>query len=198
MRSLLLIVILSVFIGCDSEGNIPNTTSDLPKNTIVYDRFLPMRIGNYWAYSYTDYVYDTSFMVRIIDTTRVESRLYYMFEEKYLDPSDKHTDTSYYRFAGKDSLHKIIKDTDVFYIDFVTSTGSIGGTYYPGMVWDLSYRDSTFIGDFDSCRSIIFRSVEPTFEHYAPNIGRLRTIGFGNHNSLIGAKVNDSVISWKK
>lgn len=198
MRSLIFTVILSVLIGCDSEGNNPNTTLNLPKDTIAYDRFLPMRIGNYWAYSYSAYVYDTSIIVRIIDTARIDSKHYYIFEEHYLNYIDEHRDTLYYRFAGKDSLYKIVNSRDTFFIDFTTLTVNDRGPRFPALVWDYSYRDSTFIGDYDSCRSVVFGGTESIFEFYAPKIGKLGLLTLGYHYKLIGAKVNDSLIAWKK
>lgn len=197
MRSLLLTIVLFVLVGCDSEGDNPNTTPNIPKDTIAYDRFLPMQIGNYWAYSYTNYVYDTSFVLKIIDTVRLQGQLFYMFEEEYLDHSDEHTDTSYYRFSGKDSLHKIINNNDVLYIDFITKALDDRGPRYPALVWDYSYRDSSFIGDYDSCRSVVFGGPESTFEFYAPTIGKLGLLTLGYHYMLIGARVNDSLITWK-
>lgn len=202
MRTLLLAIILSVFIGCDSEGNNPSTTQNSSKDTTVYDRFLPMKVGNFWAYSTTFNVFDTSQILRIVSEVTINSQKYFVFENEY--PHEypyPAKDTEYFRFDKNNKLYSLRNDSDMFFADLTTQATSSTGTYYPGFVWMNNIRDSTFIGAFDSSIVVIFRGTEPNFMTFAPNIGILEmpfTMNIAPPCRLIGAKVNDSLIFWKR
>ena len=199
MKTLLTFGILVLFIGCDSDTN-PSTNSQ--NDAVGYDRFLPMKIGNYWAYSNSSYIYDTSLIVRIRDKVSIHGYEYFLFENEYphVHPYPA-KDTDFYRFAELDKLYTIINGRDSLYVDLSSKAPSSSGPYFPGLVWIWTIRDSSFIGAFDSARVIILRGPEPNFMTFAPNVGILEAPyekTLAPPSRLIGAKVNDSIITWKK
>ncbi|RMF68009.1 MAG: hypothetical protein D6743_04015 [Calditrichaeota bacterium] len=187
MKRLCLAVLLLLFGGC--ERTVTRFSPPAPGGI----EFFPLQVGNQWTY---ELQHDSTFqmVVRIVDSTRIGSHLYFAFEQNYAMSSL--ADTTFYRTEGDTRVFVNRGEGDKLYIDFGRPTGKSWPS--ENGVATIREKNGTRVvkaGEFTRTISIDFDPAPMAIddEHsdtFAPEVGRIEMVGQIGRLQLVSAWVN--------
>ena len=165
--------------------------------------YYPLQIGNRWFYEHLDeFYFKECDIVEIVDTTRINGKLYYCFQSK-----NAGVDILAYGYARKDSLNQVwgVKETnDGKYTEYIfrkldVPVGTSWYNYHHGLTYrttliDTSITITTSAGFFDHCyyyTDLIEDLFTDLNYYYAPDVGLVRSLTEGLETELKGARVNE-------
>jgi len=184
-----------LYLGTQRSG-VWRYCSEVPSTT----EYFPLHIGNQWNFAVSELVFPIDTLTEtIIDTTRIENRLYYVFDQFYpfRNVALRMTDDS--KLLLRDSLQQ-----EQVWLNFAAAVGDSWRVAAPGDASDhwtvsLSSKTDTVIvpaGPFANCYRFDFRGDRPDdswTEWYASGIGPVRWVSYGAivyHYELVRAHIN--------
>ncbi len=190
MRRVILSSALAILamIEFSCEHNTPNSPEEAGLG------YFPMKVGNHWIYESAIPQSDWAFELKIVGTTHISGKKYFIFEKRNLDSG--FVDSTLYRADEDGKIHIYKEGQERLYIDFALAAGESWPSYlgYTGEISQKNGSREVPAGAFENCVGVFFDAPDSVDEElnniYAPGVGLIETSGFRFVLQLKSAVVN--------
>lgn len=171
------------------------SSSNEPQSQPYYSMYRPQHIGDSLVYAQSWNLGNTEFIQHCIGT-KSKGKLYYRYyvwETIAFSSLGIRSDTSYVRLDYNGNVYYYFNDSDELSIDYFTPFP--GKDYRVRTIVRSALTSSVAAGQFDNCIEISNddQSDAGSTQVYAPNVGLIRSSGYGWDYMLIYAKIGTKV-----